>query len=194
MGKIEKNELGRVYLAAPFFNAEQIALLEQMEQLMDLREVDYYSPRKQHFNQDVTVRTPAEALEVFEHNYKAINGCNTMMAVIDWLLPERQALRLVTEYPNETEDGEPVAVQGIDAAIIGKPILLPDSGTVWEMGAAYALCKPVVMYTNRLYKGKHSANLMLSQCAEGVCYGIDMFRAWLRHGNRVLKAWKGGYV
>ena len=82
----------RVYLAAPFFNPEQVKWSDQAETLLQEHGHSYFSPRLQH-GPGASMRDPAYAAEVFDRNIRAMAWANVMIASIDWLLPEGHEIR-----------------------------------------------------------------------------------------------------
>lgn len=110
-----------LYLAGPFFNAEQISAIEKAEFLCEEYGVQCNSPRK------FLVLKPRASWEerklVFKKNLEMIQRSQIVLAMIDgW-----------------------------------------DTGTVWEMGYAHAIGRPVVTFTAK--EGK--MNVMLAQGCNG---------------------------
>ena len=72
----------KIYLASPFFNEKQVALVEELEGIFGAHEL--FSPRKEGV---MTVMTPAErkamAPQLFKSNYEHIDWCDILFAVID---------------------------------------------------------------------------------------------------------------
>lgn len=111
-----------VYLASPFFNKEQVAQLEIVEDMCATKEIVANSPRK------FMVLPPRASLvdrqKVFDENVLCIHRSDIVLACIDW----------------------------------------NDTGTIWEMGYAFAIKKPVVAYTF----GQTKVNVMLACSTKGV--------------------------
>lgn len=159
------------YLAAPFFNPQQLDLVQQIEQTFERHKVNCFSPRLQHGNKKVAIESVEHASEIFVENARAINTCTWMLAVVDWLMPPGQDLQVVNA------DGATLRVR------------VPDSGTVWEMGYAKALDKRIVIFTSR--PPGERINIMLERSAIGVCYGFDALREYILTGPSALTSWKG---
>ena len=74
-----------IYIASPFFNEEQLQVVENIEYALASAGYEFFSPRKEA----VTLKdlSPEErerlAKEVYESNIKGMNGSNIMIAVID---------------------------------------------------------------------------------------------------------------
>lgn len=71
----------KAYIAAPFFNEEQLERVKFIEDTLKENNVDFFSPRLDTYvkpNSDNTERTKA-----FEDNLKAIQTCTFMIAVTD---------------------------------------------------------------------------------------------------------------
>lgn len=173
-----------IYIAAPFFNPEQVRIVEQIEEALDKREIPYFSPRKQHYNSDVSVRSEDHAQQIFDKNYEGIGTATLMLAVLDWANPKGTELRLHTGHNYDAGHGE-VSPRSV-------PVYLPDTGTVWEMGVAYAKGIPVVIYTQQNEHAK--LNVMLCRGAAGVVYGHSHLLQWLQRGDRELRCWRGGML
>ena len=74
-----------IYIAAPFFNEEQIRIVKQIETLFECEKLKYFSPRKH----TVTLKnlTPEErekaAPDVFESNIYGLDRSNFVIACTD---------------------------------------------------------------------------------------------------------------
>ena len=136
-----------IYLAGPFFNPLQVALLEKIEKICEQAHVSCFSPRK------FLVLPPRASWdvrrEVFVDNLKKIEMSDLVFACLD----------------NPEADGTP------------RP---PDTGTLWEMGYAYAVGRPVVAF---LEEGDRM-NVMLAQGCAG----------FLKSFGDVLKFLGGKYL
>jgi len=167
----------RVYLAGPFFNSAQIEIVKSIENIFDRYEVPHFSPRKLGLNAQPTTTkpTPEQAADIFKNDYQEICRSTHVLAIVDWALPEGQSIHL---HRNGTPE------------IIGPPLNIPDSGTVWEMGCAYALRVPVILFTHNPSK---NMNLMLTQSAKGCIYGFDALHLFAesRFNPSFLEGWKG---
>ena len=190
---------GKWYLAAPFFNPAQIALVEQIEAAFKMYDVQLFSPRQHPANKPGHVLSDEDARDIFQRNWEAILGCTDMIAVVDWLLPPGHEL-YVLGWAAEQEIISPAPLQGSGQKPIGPlrgqkiagPLNIPDTGTVWEMGAAFGEgAIDIFMFTTR--PPTAALNVMLSQGAKGVFAGIEELNAFLSSGcNRgLVGGWKG---
>jgi nucleoside 2-deoxyribosyltransferase len=172
----------RVYLAGPFFNAAQIALIQEVEDALAAMNIPTFSPRKMALNDKPTTTkpTPEQAAQIFRKDYEEITKSTHVIAVLDWALNPGVSLRLCKNDVGEDGPLQPISDH----------LSLPDAGTVWEMGCAYALRVPVYLYTQN---PAAKLNLMLSQSARGVLYGIDHLKTFLGAGmdEDLLSPWKG---
>ena len=72
----------KVYIAGPFFNPEQVEIVEKVKSILDKTTIDYYSPK------DDCLYTPGGSItprEAFEENKKEIKNCNFIIAITDGL-------------------------------------------------------------------------------------------------------------
>lgn len=100
---------------------------------------------------------------VFKGNVDSIHRADLVIALLDYELPEGDSLNICER--NRLPDYQ-----------IGAQVSIPDSGTVWEMGHAYASCKPVLgLYLNKEVK----LNLMLAECCTWVLDSYDKLEEWL---------------
>lgn len=125
---------GKIYLAGPFFNEEQIQVQTAVEDLCKKHERGVFSPRlecliKKH--DAMCVRRHA-----FTMNVLAIKEVRLVLANIEGL----------------------------------------DSGTIWEMGAAYAYGTPVVAYSP---DPTRELNLMLAMGVSGYLAGLHLVDSFL---------------
>lgn len=160
----------KIYLAAPFFNSVQVELCRRIESEFKGAGIKLVSPRLQHGNGSggptPKITTAEQAHEVYVRNVNDLLECTAVLAVVDWLLPEKQQVRVMEEVAGEL-------IKGFETySLISRsgPLNLPDSGTVWEMGYAAADNKRIAVYKH-LKDGK--LNLMLSASAEGILYGWE---------------------
>lgn len=181
--------MNKVYLAGPFFNDRQRVLMDQIELRLDEQKISYFSPRK------VFNCPPDAPLEVrqatFKGNCKGIIEAECVLCVLDFLLPENRRLHLV-EFTKESDklvvaanvpkgaqlpEGIQPSRGKVEISLIGNPIVLPDVGTVWEMGFATALGKPVV---GLKLMPDTAMNLMLAQACQNFITDADVFEAWAK--------------
>jgi nucleoside 2-deoxyribosyltransferase len=113
------------YIAGPFFNPAQSAVIDMIEQTFTLSGVEAFSPRLCDENRKGPP-TKEGAEIIFERNVKGLLKCSHMIAVLDWKLPAGQVIR---------------GAKMVDHFIVDEwttpPLNIPDSGTVFEMGAAH---------------------------------------------------------
>lgn len=183
-----------LYLAGPFFNAAQIEIIQRIESALcrlpgPSGTFSFFSPRSQPLNANPTGKVgpldTAKAQDVFKKDYLEITRSTIVLAVMDWALPEGKEVRMVDMFRQETENGESLE-WGIPCS---GPIKLPDSGTVWEMGCAYALRVPTYIFTQ---DPAARVNLMLSQSCKGVLYGWDALERWVASEfTEGAEPWKG---
>lgn len=108
-----------IYVAGPFFNDEQRTLMTAVELALDGASQRMFCPR---LELEVTADSSQEEMNrAFEGNVKALRECDAVVAVMDYLLPANEILCL-----HNYDTG------------VNVPLALPDVGTVWEIGYAYA--------------------------------------------------------
>lgn len=189
----------RVYLAGPFFNDAQVKLIERAEQILEACGVPHFSPRKMALNGNPTTTrpTPEQAGDIFRKDYEEICRSTHVIAVMDWTMNPGTSLRVCAEPPVMVENDTPLEVSGKPPIalhrVLSGHLQFPDSGTVWEMGCAYALRVPIYLYTAA---PAARLNLMLSQSARGVIYGPAKLAEFLAGGRireEVLEPWKGDH-
>lgn len=177
----------RVYLAGPFFNDAQVRLVESIEQALDDSGLPYFSPRKMSLNGNSTTTKPnkEQAGAIFRKDYEEICRSTHLLAVMDWTMNPRTSLRVVSEHEVWENQENPNWYRALSGHLA-----FPDSGTVWEMGCAYALRVPVYLFTAN---PSARLNLMLSQSARGVIYGLEKLAPFLASGmdESLLEEWKG---
>ncbi len=143
-----------IYLAGPFFNEPQIKTLERIETLCEQFGVKCNSPRK------FLVLKPHASWEerklVFRDNLLKMQMSEIILACLD------------NPHVETYEDGAPK----LDIAPTPRP---PDTGTLWEMGYAYAIGRPVLPFT----VGSKKMNVMLAQGCAGFLQSIGDVSAFL---------------
>lgn len=193
----------RWYLAGPLFNPAQVALLEKIEATFAAAEVPLFSPRLCDENKVKGPITSDSAARIFSRNWEALLKCSGILAVVDWLLPEGQEIRQVRQC-GMTNLNPPIG------EYTSPSLNIPDAGTVWELGAAYALRSeygphgkrgpinplPILLFTVR--PSDQKLNVMLSQGTDGVIYGLSNLGGYLtddvnsRIESKFVKEWEGG--
>ena len=150
-----------IYIAGPFFNCEQLAVIRFIEDLCKRFAIPHYSPRR-----DAGILPPQasqyDRQTVFKKNYEAIEGSTLMLAVTRYLLPEDHSVRVC-----HFEKAYPTSLH------------IPDSGTIWEMGSAYALNVPVVAFHPTFGGVKRALNLMLAASVQGCIFDRDELQSFL---------------
>lgn len=71
----------KVYIASPFFNAEQLERVEFIEKLLHANEINYFSPRHDTYVQPNS--SHVERKKAFHDNVEAIENCDFVIAVTD---------------------------------------------------------------------------------------------------------------
>jgi nucleoside deoxyribosyltransferase len=149
-----------IYIASPFFNPEQLAIVQQIEDVLEAAGVDYFSPRKEGvLKPDASTE---ERRQVFASNVDNIqSNCTLMIAVTHYALSDKICLAV-------TENGP-----------VGQPsnILLklnqPDTGTTFEIGAAYAAGIPLVAFHPA---PQDKLNIMLANAFGGFAFSAHQMR------------------
>jgi len=161
------------YLAAPFFNPAQVELVEKIETAFEVNHVPLFSPRKQDSNKKPEL-TDDDAALIFSNNIRGMVQCESMLCVIDWVLPPDQSVVLIgnASTPSGKNSVGPLR---------SPPLNIPDAGTCFEQGYFYAKGKKIFGFTVR--DPGEKVNLMLTQSMHGVIYGVEMLHAFLNGGN-----------
>lgn len=146
----------KVYLAAPFFNPEQVALVERLEQTIGRLGWRLFSPRK---------------------GENAVKMNSMIKALRSWEVLKQIKLGVVTQAALQFKDGAPpVPSRDLRASVFydnwsnidDADLLLGviddfDVGVMWEVGYAFARHVPIVTHTGRNY----GCNLMLAHSIIG---------------------------
>lgn len=147
-----------LYIAAPFFNPVQLQLVEAIETLLTAEGVPFFSPRTIHGPKPVKIKDDSTARSVFDNNVQGLDKCIGLLAVVDYLMPEGQELMVC-------HGGKPVF-----------GISVPDTGVSLEIGYVHGQGRvPVYLFTTR-QPGQGKLNIMLTQAAAGVIYGLEQLR------------------
>jgi len=73
-----------IYIASPFFNPEEIAFIQRIEQELDSYNVEYFSPRHSGTLQDMSEEEKQKSkAKIYKENIDNIRLCDIMVAVID---------------------------------------------------------------------------------------------------------------
>ena len=167
-----------IYLGGPFFNPKQVEVAKKMIELCKKYEVDYFAPLEQD---SAVIKDEKQAKEVFDNNINNIDQCTILLAQLEWLMPEGQELRVIEDH------GE--VVQNI--LLKSPPLNLPDTGTVFEMGAAYLTGTNIIGY---MTEPQEKINLMLAQSCEGFLHGWEQIEAFFASDcslSCTMKKWEG---
>ena len=155
-----------VYLAGPFFNDVQKLHIDRVKESCKRYKVPFFSP-KDEGGILKPKPTPEERRQILDSNRKGIRESGFVLAVLDWLMPTGQQLRVVSHDP------------ALDQyKVLSPPLNLPDAGTVWEMGFAVAVEVPVVGL--RLDPKGH-INVMLAESVHRVIDGYTEVDAIIQH-------------
>lgn len=173
----------KAYIAAPFFNARELAVVERVEGMLDAAGIEYFSPRTLGRPNDADERR-----EIFDTNYNHIMDCDIVLAWLDRIhADDRLSVRMVRDV---TDIHPPQAALGSSYTIDSGPLIQPDLGTVWEMGAVYALDRPCVGFTHHTTPTDARLNLMLAESVDGIVYGLDQLEKML---TKPLTRWGSFY-
>lgn len=156
-----------IFIASPFFNEAQLEVVKALETMIQDAGMFYYSAR---LHSGGSTLPPGERrfskwTPVFQADVSGLYNCDLVVAVLDYPLPKghRLEIRKATEHASDV--------------LVATP-RIPDSGTVWEMGFAYALGKPIVGY---FPLGKpEKLNLMLIQCCSAITWDRSSLERFLQ--------------
>ena len=73
--------INKIYIGSPFFNEQQLKVIEDIKAACDSLEIPYFSPKDANLFKKTD--PPEKAKECFDGNIKAMNECDLMIAVID---------------------------------------------------------------------------------------------------------------
>lgn len=74
----------KVYIAAPFFNPEQLSIVKRIESMLEGKRVPYHSPRGEGVLTNMDHSTRAEkGGAIYAVNVNGLNWCTHLIAVID---------------------------------------------------------------------------------------------------------------
>jgi len=120
----------RVYLASPFFNSPQKERVTAIEAILGRVKCDYFSPMS-HGREIKPGDSPKVLDEVFTLDHSEIERCDFMVANLDYDLPTNVSSALIRVHPD------------LSVTVL-KHLYMPDSGVIWELGAAYQYGKPII--------------------------------------------------
>ena len=163
----------KIYCAGPFFNSAQVAIVSRIENLLTERGYKFYSPRLHSGSANFTPemkKSREKWAKVFQSNIEQLEGCDVLLVIVEYALPEHQSLRLGWDSC-DLSSFEPIS-----------KLELPDIGTIFELGYLACFAKGhgnPINQTNQKIIGFHSQkapsqfNLMLSHSLDGVITGFD---------------------
>jgi nucleoside 2-deoxyribosyltransferase len=74
----------KIYLASPFFNPAQVAVVEAIEKVFEEKGIDFYSPRKEGVLINMTPdERRASTQRIFDKNVEEILRADKILAVVD---------------------------------------------------------------------------------------------------------------
>lgn len=119
-----------IYIAGPFFNEDQVALVEAIEAVLTFNNMPFYSPRSEGVLFHMTQEEKAARMKyIFDKNIEMLDKCDKVVAIID-------------NY---------------------------DTGTVFEIGYAFAKEKKIITVTDNYY----GVNVMINECIVAHCLTVE---------------------
>lgn len=106
----------KIYLAGPFFNANQKFMVSHLAEVIEACKYNLYSPWRDAGELGWGAST-AERARTFQRDVDEIETCDLVVSVLDWSVP---------------------------GGYFNLDTHMPDPGTVWEIGYAYCSHKPVI--------------------------------------------------
>lgn len=168
------------YVASPFFNSAQLGNVQTIEKILTDHKVPFFSPRS------IGVLTPKAGVgsrrAILDGNIAALSASSCVLAVLEWLFPEGEAMH--GTHQKDDEYGVPKWVAR------GAPLNLPDTGVVWETGWAYAKDIPIVGIR---WSPGGKLNVMLTETLTGVLTGESDVKEFAKRWPDLgwLPRWKG---
>ena len=75
----------KVYIAAPFFNPEQLELVESVERRLHNAGISYFSPRDAGVLKDMTKEKQMQTKkEIYDGNVREMDACSHMIAIVEY--------------------------------------------------------------------------------------------------------------
>lgn len=75
----------KVYIAAPFFNEDQLRIVESIENELYLLRVKYFSPRSKGVLKDMSKEEQKKTKkEIYDSNIDEMNNCTHMIACVEY--------------------------------------------------------------------------------------------------------------
>lgn len=162
-----------IYCAGPFFNDNQVNHAKALAARLKEFGYSYYAPVEHQFVKDGELA----AQEVFDRNINEMKGSDLILAQLNYPMPDHGSLVMHLE-----KDGAPTH---------NFPVYLPDSGTVWEMGWAYAEGIPIIGYTTGTTK---CINLMLAQSCKAFVEDVFVYVGPQGLQTSMEKPWEGNVL
>lgn len=156
-----------IFIASPLFNGFQHQVIDRIEKLCGQKHLQFYSARKDsepYIPHGEAKKDPDAWQPVFTNNEEGLEECTMMISVLNYYLPENESICSVLWSAPQDDEGRRNIVDV-------RPVELPDSGTVWEMGYFRALNKIVVGFHPEK-RGDH-LNLMLTHGCDALVSGWD---------------------
>lgn len=153
--------LTQAYIAAPFFSKTELAIVEDVETILETFHISYFSPRSLGPDKPEDLREPSIRKRINQKNLFELGQASFVLALID---------RLHDDPTTEIW----LHRQGTQVMLLKDKM---DDGTLWECGYAKALNIPVILYTTSLL-GEHTPNIMLSENCKGIIRGRRNLEAW----------------
>lgn len=75
--------MSKVYIASPLFNDEQIARIIDVETLLAVNHIDYFSPRNAQYDSEDEGLNIHNAKMIFNNNVMEVSHCDTLIAILD---------------------------------------------------------------------------------------------------------------
>lgn len=175
--------LPKVFIASPLFNPQQMLVIDGIEQLLHSRQLEYYSARhdsESHVPKGDDKKKPEAWNGVFRNNEEGLRDCDIMIAVLSYALAPDCMMGTgeMINFSHQKNLPTQVVMNSF------KPLELPDSGTVWEMGYFRALDKIVIGFHPEK-RGDH-LNLMLTHGCDGLISGWDNLSKFIGSMNPVM--------
>jgi len=74
----------KIYIAAPFFNEEQLNTVKLIEIMLEENDIEYFSPRSEGVLIEMTPEEKErKMIEIFDSNIDNLEECDAMIAIID---------------------------------------------------------------------------------------------------------------
>lgn len=172
-----------IYIAAPFFNVEQVKIVNKIEDMCVLRGLACYSPRLHSGSHELTPeqRKDFNAWKpILQSNIDAVEESRVLLAVVEYAMPSDWHLCAVQWATQSEKDYNHSGLRMEPKEL--KTLELPDNGVVFECGYAYKSDVPIVGF----HRTKHpdELNLMLSHTMLGLVTGFRSLEMFLRNWER----------